>query len=226
MLQNWVVWFHHVCAQTRLCPNTFVPTHVCAHIRFCPDTFVPTRFSPYTFVPRHVCTRHVCAHTRLCPDTFVPRHDCAHTWLCPDTLVPQHELWLDTIMSLDNNNIIIVSIRLCVNLIGENTSMLNFQNTSILNCCWRSEVKCDYLTTVQQSPPTGIFRNFYYNMSGHKICVKAQTYTFVPKHDCDHAIITCQGTNVCGHKHVRAQSVWAQSVWAQTCGLRVAVRIP
>ena len=43
-----------------------------------------------------------------------------------------------------DNYIIIVSTRLCVNLIGENTSMLN--------CCWRNEVNCDYLTTVEQSP--------------------------------------------------------------------------
>ena len=62
---------------------------------------------------------------------------------------------------------------------------------------------------------------------------------FLPRHDLDHTIITCQGTNVSGHKHVWAQSclgtnvcghnrVWAQSclgtnvsghnrVWAQSC---------
>ena len=62
---------------------------------------------------------------------------------------------------------------------------------------------------------------------------------FLPRHDCDHTIITCQGTNESGHKHVWAQSclgtnvcghnrAWAQSclgtnmcghkrVWAQTC---------
>ena len=96
-------WAHttvltHVCAKTRLCPDTFVPSHVCAQSRLFPDTFVP---------------RHVCAQTRLCPDTIVPRHDCVQTWLCPDTLAPQHELlWPDTIMSLVNNNIIIVSTRL------------------------------------------------------------------------------------------------------------------
>ena len=56
------------------------------------------------------------------------------TWLCPDTFVPRSCPWII---------IIIVFTRLCVNLIGENTSMLN---------CWRSEVKCDYFTTVQQSP--------------------------------------------------------------------------
>ena len=88
--------------------TTFVSIHVCAHTRLC----------PYTFVPRHVC-----AHTRLCPYTFVPIHVCAQTCLCPDTLVSQHELWPDTIMSLDDSNIIIVSTRLCVNLIGENSSL-------------------------------------------------------------------------------------------------------
>ena len=110
----------HTTVTTWLYPHTFVPRHDCAQIRLCPDTFVPT---------------HVFAHTHLCPHTFVPRHDCAHTCLCPDTLVPQHELWSDMNMFLDNNNIIIVSTRLCVNMIEENTSMLN--------CCWRSEVKCD-----------------------------------------------------------------------------------
>ena len=72
-------------------------------------------------------------------------------------------------------------------------------------------------------------------VSGHKR-VWTQTYMFLPRHDCDHTIITCQGTNVSGHKHVWAQSclgtivsghnrVWAQScglkyVWAQSCSLR------
>ena len=78
-------------------------------------------------------------------------------------------------------------------------------------------------------------------MSGHKR-VWAQTYlgtnvherlctdTFVSRHDCDHTIITCQGTNFSGHKRVWAQTslgtnesghkqVWAQTVlaWAQAC---------
>ena len=80
----------------------------------------------------------------------------AHTWLCPETFVPrhvraQHELWTDTIMSLDNNNIIIVSTRLCVNLIGENTSMLN-------SCCAQ----------------TWLWPHDY-NMSGKK-CVLAQVW--------------------------------------------------
>ena len=57
-------------------------------------------------------------------------------------------------------------------------------------------------------------------MPGLKICVWAQTCLgtnvhvcaqthlwFVPRHDCDHTIITCQVTNMSGHKRV----------WAQTC---------
>ena len=77
-----------------------VPTHVCAQTRLCLDTFVP---------------RHIFAQTHFCPDMIVPNHVCAKT----DTLVPRHELlWIDTVMSLVNNNIIIiVSTRLCVNLI-------------------------------------------------------------------------------------------------------------
>ena len=183
----------HDCAHTSLCPDTFVPTHVCTHTRLCPHMFVPT----------HV----------FCPDTFMPRHDCAYmivpTWLCtcmtvPRHIVPQHELWPDTIMALDNNtnhpdvsrafnilhynnNIIIVSTRLCVNLIDENTNMLN--------CCWRSEVKCDYLTTVQQLPCSiPFFRNF---------------------------IITCQGTKyVSGHKRVWAKTCVGTNVRTQSCGLK------
>ena len=119
----------HMIGPTQLCPYTFVPRHDYAQTWLWPHTFVPT---------------HVFAHTRLCPDTFMPRHDCAQTGLCPDAfvprhvcaLVPQHELlWPNTIMSLVNNNIIIVSTRLitvCVILISENTTMPN--------CCRRSEV--------------------------------------------------------------------------------------
>ena len=115
-----------------------VPPHLC------PYMIGPTRLCPETFVPRHIC-----AQTRLCPDTFD---------LCPDTFMSRHIsaptriIVADTIMSLVNNNIVIVSTRLIVNLIGENTSMLN--------CCWRSEVKCYYLTTVQQSPAVFLLEYF------------------------------------------------------------------
>ena len=220
-------WAHtivprHVYTQTRLCPHTFEPTHVCAHTRLYPHTFVPT---------------HVCAHIRLCPDTFVPRRVCAQAHLCPDTLVPQHELWPDTIMFLNNNNIIIVSTRLCVNLIGENISMLNY--------CRRSEVKCYYLTTVQLSPAVFLLKYFEILLqnvralnnyvSGVK-SVRAQTYTLLPRHDCDHTphdnnmsgqkcvwAQTCVGTIMCGHKRVWTQTCVGTNmcghkrVWAQTC---------
>ena len=53
-------------------------------------------------------------------------------------------------------------------------------------------------------------------VSGHKR-VWAQTYMFLPRHDCDYTIITCQGTNVSGHKHVWAQSCLGTIVWAQVC---------
>ena len=115
---------------------------------------------------------------------------------CPDTLVPQDELWPDTSMSLVNNNIImIVSTR----LIGINTSMCMF------NCCWRSEVKCDYLTTVNQSQAVFLleyFVIFYYNMSGHK-----------RTRFCLDMIVTTRF----GYKHVWAQTCVGTIVWAQTC---------
>ena len=44
-------------------------------------------------------------------------------------------------MFLDNNNSIIVSARLCVNLIGENAIMLNYFR--------QNEVIGDYITTAQ-----------------------------------------------------------------------------
>ena len=73
-------------------------------------------------------------------------------------------------------------------------------------------------------------------MPGHQIRVWAQTYTFLPRHDCDHPIIsynmsghkcvwaqTCVGTIVSGHKCVWAQTCLVTNVcehkrvWAQTC---------
>ena len=67
------------------------------------------------------------------------------------------------------------------------------------------------------SIPTGMLRNFIItcqgtkyvsgtNVSGHKrtrLCPD----TFVPRHDCDHAILTCWNTNVSGHKRVWTQFV-------------------
>ena len=52
---------------------------------------------------------------------------------------------------MDNNYTVIVS-RLCVNFIGVNTSILKY--------CWRSEVKCDCLTTVQLSPAVFLLKYF------------------------------------------------------------------
>ena len=46
---------------------------------------------------------------------------------------------------------------------------------------------------------------------------------FLPRYDCDHTIITCQGTNVSGHKRVWAKSCLGTNVsghnrvWAQSC---------
>ena len=144
----------------------------------------------------------------------------------------QDELWPDTSMSLVNNNIImIVSTR----LIGEKTSMFN--------CCWRSEVKCDYLTTVLSNHKQYSYWNislFYYNMSGHKRTRFCPDMIMTTRFGYKHVWAqSCVGTNVSGHKRVWAQScvgtivsghkrVWAQSclgtimcghnrVWAQTC---------
>ena len=175
------------------CDHMTVPAHVCAH----------TRLWPHKFVPRHIC-----AQTWLCPDTFVLRqdcanmivhvHDCTQTRLCPDTLVPQHELWPDTIIPLDNNNIIIVSTRLYVNLIGENTS----KHAQLL-LAKRSEMwSFNYFSAITGSNPTGIFRNFIKTSQGTKICVWAQTSV---------------GKKVFGPKRVWAQTGLGTIVCAQAC---------
>ena len=137
-LSLWIQWFvrthrtqcdcivDNYCRYTvppRLCPYMIGPRHYCAQTRLCPDTIVPRHD-----VPRYDCAQTRCAQTRLCPDKIVPRHYCAQTRLCPDTIVPRHDvprhncaqtrlcqhelLWSDTIMSLVNNNIIIVFTRL------------------------------------------------------------------------------------------------------------------
>ena len=168
----------HVCAQTRLYPHTFVPKHICADTRLCPHMLVPT---------------HVCARTRLCPHTFVPRHVCAHTCLCPSTLVPQHELWPDTNMSLDDNNIIIVSTRLWL-------CQLDWWKHRAQTCLgtYVHVRSClDTFVSIHDCDHTII-------MSGHK---KISGHKRVwPQ--------TCVSTNVSGHKRVRAQSCLGTNVWS------------
>ena len=145
-------------------------------------------------------TRHVCAQTHLI---------CAKTWLCPDILVPQHKLlWPDVIMSLVNNNIIILSTRLIM-------CQLDWWKHKHAQLFLGIEMWLfNYCTTITSSIPTRIFRYFIITCQGTKYVsgLWAQTYTFLPRHDCDHTIITCRaqtyvGTNVSGHKRV----------WAQTC---------
>ena len=124
------------------------------------------------------------------------RHACAHTRLCPDTLVPTH---------------ICPHTRLCPDMI-----------VPTLLCPFMI-APSNYCSAITSSSPTGIFRNFIITcqgtkyVSGHKL-VWAQTYTFLAKHYCDHTIITCQGTNVCGHKMCLGTNVCGHKrVWAQAC---------
>ena len=176
----------------------------------------------------------------------MPRHDCTQTRLCPGTLVPQHELlWSDTIMSLVNNNTIISIIKVAKYLVIWLVTRMNGLTRFLLslsNCVHKinfvptwlvktqacptvvGETKRDYLTSVQQSP--AVFLQEYFvivSLSGYQICVWAQTYMFLPRHDCDYTIITCQGTNVSGHKRVWAQSCLGtivsghNRVWALSC---------
>ena len=137
----------------------FVPRHVCAQTRLCPDTLVQG---------------HACAQKHLCPDTIVNRLDCAQTRLCPDTFMPQHESWPDTIMSLVNNNIIIVSaiLIMCQLVWGKHT------HVQLLLAREISEMWVfNYCSAIASSIPTGIFRYF---------------------------IIACQGSKyVSGHKRTR-----------------------
>ena len=43
----------HVCAQTRLYPDMFLPRHDCAHTRTCPFDCAQTRLSSHTIEQRH-----------------------------------------------------------------------------------------------------------------------------------------------------------------------------
>ena len=71
----------HVCAQTRLCPDMFVPRHVCAQTRLCPDMFVPTHVCALTCYNRVVTIMSGQKRVRLCPDMFEPRNTfCALTY--------------------------------------------------------------------------------------------------------------------------------------------------
>ena len=118
----------------------------------------------------------------IVPDMTVPRRVCAQTRVCPDT-----------IMSLVNNNIIIVSTR---SMIMYQLDWWKHKHAQLL-LAKRSKVWfLNYCSAITSIIPTRIFRYFILtcqgtNVSGLK-CVWAQT---------------CLGTNVCGHKQV----------WAQTC---------
>ena len=79
---SWALSGDHTFVPIHTWAHTIVPRHVCAQTRLCPDSFVPT----------DVCAqqpRHVCAHTRI-PDTFVLTHVCAQTRLCSHKFVPRH----------------------------------------------------------------------------------------------------------------------------------------
>ena len=122
---------------------------------FCPLGFCPLGFCPLGFCPHVIFSSGIFSSWDfiLHGILFLSSWDfflepCTYI-LCPDTLVPQDELWPDTSLSLVNNNIIII---VSTRLIGENTSMLN--------CCWPSEVKCDYLTTVMQSQAVFLLEYF------------------------------------------------------------------
>ena len=144
----------------RLCPYIIGPTHVCAQTRLCPDTIMPrhdcARLSPYMIAPRHVCshTYLICAQAWLCPDTFVFRHISA-----------QHELlWPDTIMSLVNNNIIIVSTR----LIMCKFDWWKHKHAQLL-LAERSKVWLfNYCSAITSCIPAGIFRYFIIARQGTK----------------------------------------------------------
>ena len=125
-----------------------------------------------------------------------PHANCGQTWPCPRT-------------------IIIVSTRLCVNLIGVNTSILNY-------CC-QSEEKRDCLTTacsgITSSIPSEIFRNFKFPIKNKAapiwlwselllLSIWPQSYL---------GTITwaqsCIGRNVSEHKRVMEQTSLCTNVW-------------
>ena len=186
----------------------------------------------------HVCAHtwlgpHDCAQTRLCSDMFVPTHVCEQTWLCPETLVPKHGLWRDTIMFLDNYNIFIVYKIMC---------QLDWWKHKHAHCStvvgetkW-NVLFINYCSVITMQYSSWNISWFYYNMSGHKICLWAQAcpgtnvHVFAQTWICSHNNYynmsghrfvwaqTCLGTIVCGHKPVcEHKRVWAQTCVAQSC---------
>ena len=107
-------------------------------------------------VPRHVCVVNSFVPS---PVTSVPRHDCAHTIVyVHDCAQTRSCLW--TI-------IVIVFTRLCVNFIGENTSILKY--------CWRNEVKLvNHCSAITRSIHAGILRSFIF-----PIKIKLPWYDYV-----------------------------------------------
>ena len=149
---------------------------------------------------------HLCSYI-IMPTQLWP-HDCARTWLCPDTFVPrhirpQHELWPGMIITM--------STWLCVNLNGENTSILNY--------CWRNEVKCDCFncfSAITSSIPFEIFRDFIFPIKNIAALVWLWfmvRVNIIMNMDIYNRVLaqSCMGTMiVCEYNHV----------WAQSCGLQ------
>ena len=161
--------------------------HVCAH----------TWLGPLDWAHTNVPT-HVCAQTRLCPDAIVPREDCAQTWLCPDMIVPTQ-----------SSPYMTVPRHVCA------------QTHLICTQTWLWWMYPYTLVPKHELLWPDMFMSLVNNnvviVSTRLICVKlinyVSIYTFLPRHVCDHTIITCQGTNVFGHKRV----------WAQAClGINVS----
>ena len=101
----------------------------------------------------------------------------------------------------------------------------------------RSEMWLFHYCSEISSIPTGIFRKFIITCQVTKYVFRhKRTRTFVPRHDRNRTIISCQGTNFFGHKRVwvlmcLGTHVWVLTclgtnvcghnrVWAQSCGLK------
>ena len=103
------------------------------------------------------------------------------------------------------------------------------ENTSMFNCCWRSEVWLfNYCSATTSSIPTGIFRFFIIACQG---TIYVSEHNHVWAQSCLGTIMSghnrvwaqsCLGTNVSGHKRVWAQMCLGTNVhghkclWAQT----------
>ena len=235
--------FGHKCVWAQTCVGTNV-SYVTGHKRVWAQTCVGTNVSGHNRVGSSMC-RHkrvgssMCRHKRvisiyvkrvisMClgtkPQTctFLPRHDCDHTVItCQGTNMCGHKyVWAQMCVGTNvcgHKRELRDWAQTCV---GTNVSGHNRVGSSMCRHKRVGSSMCRHKRVIS------IYVKRVISMC---LGTKPQTCTFLPRHDCDHTVITCQGTNMCGHKCVWAQTCVGTNVsyvtghkrelrdWAQTC---------